>query len=75
MTARLTADAVDAVLRSGKPNYVQLAELRAMVETARRLDRPPLSPAHDAGSWPILTPASGVIPTPYGDERPYDPRD
>lgn len=74
MTARLTADAVDAVLRSSASSDDKVSELLGMVALARRLDAPP-NLTRDARNWPILTPASGVIPLPASRVEKYDPRD
>lgn len=61
MTARVTADAVDAVLHSRGTCESKLDELREMVSLARRLDAPPRFP--------------GVVELPLSQSDVHDPRD
>lgn len=72
--AHLTADAVDAVLRSASSDGHKLAELRGMVTLSRRALAPAPEPAgKDVRNWPILSVAS-----PTGALLPvdrHDPRD
>lgn len=74
-TAHLTADAVDAVLRSASSDGRKLAELRGMVALSRRALAPVPEPVRlDARKWPDLRAASPTGALQHPVDR-YDPRD